>query len=170
MKKLLALLFAMVMLCSVASAADSFTFDPANAPYTGAWVDIGIGYQAYLPAEWYIMEVNDEMAAAGLVSLYQSPDFASAFAVSKHIATGSDGRIITDYDTLFIEYTAAGIEVYHLTINGMPVVGYDADDIGESGLFILDGTGTIYTLGFAPNSQAEVGMTILTSVQPLPAK
>ena len=172
MKKILALLLAMIMLCSVASAdMVTYNFTTADAPFQGVWCDISCGFMAYLPSNWYILEIPADMASDGVKGYFGTADGSCVLAVYDNAAMGSNGRLITDYDTLYAEYTNAyaayGIVVNHVMLNGQHVLAYDLDYYGESGLLILDGLGVLYTVAFAPNSNADYCAPILFSTQPM---
>lgn len=55
MKRLLMAFLCIVLMLSCALAEETVDSLAANAPYEGEWIDLGVGYEVYLPADWEVI-------------------------------------------------------------------------------------------------------------------
>ena len=75
MKKLLALVLALVMTLSMGSVlAEDLPIETIEQLYDGAWVQFEDGFEIYLPADWVEFETTPEMNAGGIFYLCGTED------------------------------------------------------------------------------------------------
>ena len=77
MKKMLALVLALLMMLGACAAAET-----AAIPYEGGWVQFEEGFEVYLPLDWNVLEVPEVMQEAGIFYIAASPDNARTFQVA----------------------------------------------------------------------------------------
>ena len=81
MKKLIAVLAALMMLFSLSAyAEEEFRVEDV---YEGVWVDFTDDhFQMYVPAEWPVMEITEQLREYGMYYAAVSPDGACSVSVS----------------------------------------------------------------------------------------
>ena len=162
MKKLLSIaLIALLVLTATAAFAE--TAAPANAAFEGTWVQFEDGFEIYLPSDWIVSDVTEDMLNAGIFYAVASPDGAHSMQVawSEDAGATTAEEIKAQMET---EYT--GVEI--LNINGIEFVSYEntADDC--TGIIALGQNGDMFLFNFYPNSDeafAPIAVTIATSIR-----
>ena len=79
MKKLLALVMALMMLLCSTAVAEEIAYEEF---FDGAWVKFEEGFELYLPSDWLILESTEEELAAGIAFSVCSPDEAYYMALA----------------------------------------------------------------------------------------
>lgn len=122
--------------------------------YDGVWVATGLGFDMYLPADWELIDITDEMAEAGLV--FGAGEEGGGANVMITCAALPEEVVDTyDIDALAEELAATYTSATYLDLNGIPAVGFDNDETKTSGFCILPGDGTLITGVIAPPSDDE---------------
>lgn len=160
MKKMLAMLLAVLTLCFGAAAmAESVEVTDVEGAFDGVWVQFeDAGFQIYVPSEWIDLEISDEEAESGVFFHAASEDGAYEMNITytelDHAITHEEMKAILEENST----NTADIE-----INGIPAVAcYDEDDDLYT-LFVLGENGIgMYAFGFAPAS--DDGMTQIADV------
>ncbi len=163
MKKLAALLLAVMMLACSASLAEETTI-AVEEVFEGVWVQFEDGFEIYLPAEWLEVEVTEEMLLNGIFyaainpegtqlvqigweGLEAEPDLAALAEAMKE--TCPDAQVIVINGIEMLMYTE--VETDTLTLA--------ARDAAEPGLYLF---------GLTPASDpdfVEVGTAIACSIR-----
>ena len=157
MKKMLAMLLAVLTLCFGAAAMAESVPEVDDAAEQAALTDLtangqlieGDGFQFYIPADWEVGELTDEETEAGYV-------FAAASA--------NEAMIIT-YEALDAAMTAEEVlpdlvEVYPtatvMDLNGTSVVAFHDADEDVLGIVVMDTVDPgYYIFMFTPASDAD---------------
>jgi len=145
MKKLLAILLTLAVLCSVsvsAFAADTdvttFTFaevaeDLAEIDADGLIHQVG-GYVLWLPSFFEEQELSDERIEQGYIANIMAADESAA--VIAFTDTNEEGA---DLETLAKAYTGAGLEAEVVEVNGVPGMLYVDETSDTLNLLFLEG-------------------------------
>ena len=174
MKKILALVLALVMLASTSAFAYSlteYTYDESQfAEVGGDWLafeDFGVMF--YLPDIFAALEVTAEQAEQGVVANFATSDLSAILSIGYGVASDLEGNALSYADGLADFYASIGMEnVDVLMINGLPVVGFTVpgQDVASYALYFNDATQLVFT--FSPASDAAIGALaglIMTSLQ-----
>ncbi len=162
MKKLMSLLLALVLSFGcIAAMAEAEA--PANAAFEGTWVQFEDGFEVYLPSDWLVLEVTQDMIDSGIFYAVSSPDGARsmqvAWAESVDAATAEDVKAQ-------LEGAYQGVEI--LNFNGVDFVSYDDTANDCAGIAALDPNGGMFLFNFYPASDEAFGpvaVTIATSIR-----
>ena len=155
MKKLLALVLALLMFLSSAAMAEEIVYEQF---FDGTWVQFEDGFELYLPSEWLELEVTDDMLEGGIFYAVMSPDGKYTCQV---------GWSPLDADYTYEEALAQVEAVYPgaklMEVNGIGLIcfGDGANDI--LGFAALDGAEPgLYMFFFTPMS--DENLQIMASV------
>ena len=161
MKKLFALVLALLMLASVACAAAEtaqeemptveISWEDVAAladKYEGDFVSVAdLGLYMYLPSSFANVDPTEEQAAAGVIAILASEELGGAVSITY--------QNMGDYDlNSFIEELknvgATGFEMD--AVNGLPALSYDldVDGVKTSSLVFEEGENNTITFSFAP--------------------
>lgn len=162
MKRIMSLLLVLALSFGcIAAMAEAEA--PQNAAFEGTWVQFEDGFEVYLPSDWLVLDVTQEMADAGIFYAVSSPDGARsmqvAWAESVDAATAEDVKAQ-------LETTYSGVEI--LNINGVDFVSYDDLDSDCAGIAALDPNGGMFLFNFYPASDEELApmaATIASSIR-----
>mgnify|MGYP000847473576 CR=1 FL=1 len=162
MKKLMSLLLVLALSFGCV-AAMAETEAPANAAFEGTWVQFEDGFEVYLPSDWLVLEVTQDMIDSGIFYAVSSPDGARsmqvAWAESVDAATAEDVKVQ-------LEGSYEGVEI--LNFNGVDFVSY-SDSVNDcTGIAALDPNGGMFMFNFFPASDEAFGpvaVTIATSIR-----
>ena len=162
MKKLLTLvLIAMLALTSSAALAESDA--PANAAFEGTWVQFEDGFEVYLPSDWLVLDVTDEMIQSGVFYAVASPDGARNMQVGWTEEAGAE-----DANAVKAELETTYTDVEILNINGIDFVTYFDAQNDSTGIVALGVNGDMFVFNFYPASDEEfapIAVTIATSIR-----
>ena len=162
MKKLVTLiLIAMLALTSTAALAESDA--PANAAFEGTWVQFEDGFEVYLPSDWLVVDVTDEMIQSGVFYAVASPDGARNMQVGWTEDAGAE-----DADTVKAGLESSYTDVEVLNINGIDFVTYTDAQNDSTGIVALGVNGDMFVFNFYPASDEEfapIAVTIATSIR-----
>ena len=156
MKKLLALLTALMMLFSVTAFAETVTFEDL---YDGVWMRFeDDGFELYLPSDWLQLQITDEILSTGIYYAIVSPDLANAFTVSWALMDE-----LFDIDTLEAAINMVYPGATRVALGYAEAVCYTdtASDMLAFAILDPDGMG-MYTFSFMPASTE--GMQLLASL------
>ncbi len=151
MKKQISIALALMMAASMSSFAmaeegagstvdNPVVFNYADideSVYEGAWIETGLGFDVYLPADWTISEITDEIAQQGI-----------AFVAGEDEENGGANMVISyteipaeagDYDLEQLGTELAGTyeEVLFADLNGIPAVVFSSDENEIAGYAFL---------------------------------
>ena len=146
MKRFLALVLAMMMLCVGVAVAEETVY-----PYEGAWVTFEDGFAVYLPADWVEVEVQDEWLEAGIFYVAASPDGARTVQIAwaeTEVTTYEElqAAMATVYPDATIVQNEAGIQF----------VTYENAENDVATLIALDATKNgMYLFNFTPASDED---------------
>ncbi|MBR6164953.1 MAG: hypothetical protein IKQ45_03365 [Clostridia bacterium] len=128
MKKLIALVLMLCMLCTVALADNEITWDQVYptleaAGITGDFVTFDeIAVKVFIPAGAEAVELSDEDKANGYIG-YFTDESGDAIAVQY---VNVDGMDLETYAAQVAE--AGGTEIETGTVNGLPCISYEYND------------------------------------------
>lgn len=150
MKRTISTALALLMTVSMASAAwaeedaagstpdNPVVFDYADideSVYDGVWVDTELGFDVFIPEDWDVSEITDEMAESGI-----------AFVAGEDEETGGANMVITvtelpedqayDLETLGEELAGSMTSAMYADLNGIPAVIFENEDTETSGFAI----------------------------------
>ena len=139
MKKLLALVMALMMLLCSAAVAEEIVYEEF---FDGTWVQFEEGFELYLPSDWLVLESTEEELEAGIAFSVCSPDEAYYMAL---MWQGLEAELtIEELQAALVE---AGFAVEPLEVNNIALlVMGDAEndtlsfigmDAAESGYYIF---------------------------------
>lgn len=177
MKKLLAILLTLAVLCSVsvcAFAADTDTMvftwedvaeDLADIDEDGAFHQVG-DYVLWLPSFFEDQELSDERLEQGYIANIMATDESAA--VIAFTDTNEEGA---DLEVLAEAYTGAGLEAEVVEVNGKPAMLYvDESSDTLNLLFLKEDDNTAETvISFYPLSDegfSSLAAMVLNTVQP----
>lgn len=161
MKKILALLLAMVMcFCVVSAMAEEAPAEAVEIPVVegGTWVPFtDYGFQICLPSDWNVMEITEEQTASGIIFSCANPEATRSFTVAY-----SEFEAATDIQTIAEGLATTYPEVQLMTINGMDFVTYSVTENDVVGIATLGGSGIgMYQFVFYPASDTDYGTLAL---------
>ena len=154
MKKIFALVLALVSLFSFAAMAETVELVP---------VTFEDGFQVSLPGNWIELELTDEIHAAGIFYAAASPDGANTVQISWNAleAEVSIEEVLADLAASYADATIIevnGIQFVGFTVVENDICGFTALDAAEPGL---------YTFWFTPASDesfVETAVAIVASI------
>lgn len=174
MKKLIPLLF-LILLCACAFAEeDMIVYDPAVFEVLGletqtlALEDFGMVFD--LPADMLELELTEADLAGGTIAAFAAPDLSRVMSVGFAQMVDPGGNPLEDYEALISYYQMFGAsDLEILDVNGLYALTYaiaDADIMGS--IYLFDDS---YALAFtfAPLSDegfVPVAASIMTSIRP----
>ena len=162
MKKLVSfVLIAMLALSCTAALAESDA--PADAAFEGSWVQFEDGFEIYLPNEWMVLDLTDEMIQSGVFYAVASPDGARNMQVAWSEDAGA-----ADANAVKTQLEATYTEVQVLNINGIDFVTYVDAQNDSTGIVALGANGDMFVFNFYPASDeayAPIAVTIATSIR-----
>ncbi len=140
--------------------------------YPGVWVDTGLGFELFLPANWDVCDLSEdeEYKDSGLMYLAKSPqkvldDYYGQVGISESQVNPAGTEDIyhalksdENYDYL-----------YYCDVNSIDCVCFESSSYNTSGLVFADG-GDLYTIAISPQGSARfnpVVQNILRSVRPV---
>ena len=167
MKKFAALLLALCLLGSVASAAD-LTWDAVSetaAQIEGEFKTFDeIAVKIWMPAVLKEAELSEEDRAAGYIGYYMPEDQTAAVAVQY---VDMNGMTLEEYEAKLKEDAdVSGIETG--TVNGLPAVSYDLQGKDTTAIAFTTEKGYILEVSCAPMSDEgfkAVALMIVCSIQ-----
>lgn len=149
-------------------SSGSITFTESVADYEGTWVSFEDGFRLYLPSDWSIYTVSDEMRQDGI--LYQAGDSSQAdgtpwisvnFGSSEGLTSLRDIAEVLEYGG----YTIDDI----FTVNGIDCVSYTEPDSDLCGLMFFHPQGLEYVVcvvGFSYSRNVDTIAAVLCSLSP----
>lgn len=173
MKKILALVMALMMLFSVSAFAETaYTYTEYNYDETlfaeigGEWIALeGLGLMFYLPDIYLPTEIPEFMTEVGVIGLFGTEAGSSIMTVSYGPAVDAEGNAITTLEDLAAFFTSTGAtNVDIILVNGIPVVTnlMAESDMVTYSVFFEDSTQCLFS--FVPASDANTavmaGLTI----------
>ena len=152
MKKFVALLLALVFAFTMAAAVaeETVTEEPViyavEDLFEGVWVQFEQGFELYMPAEWYMYEISEEMAAKGIMFHAGTEDMSHYFTL---VAAMSE----TPYtlEQMQAELVTVYTDAELIEANGVGLVRYTHEESGVRMYMAVDELGTtFYTFTFYP--------------------
>ena len=155
MKKLLALVMALMMLLCSAAVAEEVAYEEL---FDGTWVQFEEGFELYLPSDWLVLESTEEELAAGIAFTVCSPDEAYYMALAW---SGLEAELtIEELQAALVE---AGYPVEPVEVNGIGLlVIADADNNTLSFIGMDAAEPGYYTFIFTPMN--DENLQVLASV------
>ena len=155
MKKLLALVMALMMLLCSAAVAEEVAYEDL---FDGTWVQFEEGFELYLPSDWLVLESTEEELAAGIAFTVCSPDEAYYMALAW---SGLEAELtIEELQAALVE---AGYPVEPVEVNGIALlVMADADNNTLSFIGMDAAEPGYYTFIFTPMN--DENLQVLASV------
>ena len=147
MKKMFALVLALMMLFSVTAFAEEATVLPAEELFEGVWVQFPDGgFELYMPADWYSFDVTEDMMAKGIFFLAGTEDLSYSCTLA-----WTPFEAECTIEELYAEIVANEPEATLNVVNGVGLIVY-ADDANNLLNFVaLDGIDTgAYLFAFNP--------------------
>ena len=155
MKKLLALVMALIMLLSSAAVAEEIVYEQF---FDGTWVQFEDGFEIYLPSEWLELEVTDEMLEGGIFYAVMSPDGAYTCQM---IWSALDAEYTYEEALAEVDAIYPGAEL--LEVNGIGLICFADAENDILGFAALDGAEPgLYMFFFTP--MADENLQLLASV------
>ena len=151
------------------SLSGSIAFREDSSPYAGTWVPFDDGFRLYVPSEWDVLKITEEMYEDGI--LYQAASSSDEETAPWISVNFTDSRQIADTleeleQSLVDEnYWPDGI----LDVNGIPCIAYRTPKKDLSGLAFFHPGGQDYIMfvvGFEYSSNIDMIGTILCSLNP----
>lgn len=166
MKKILAILVALMMVLPIAALAEEdqqaytveITFDGSYIPFEED------GFQIYLPNEWIVFEITPEWEEQGIYFASGSEDGSQIMMLS--MMAGEGYELTNLAEEMSVSFT--GVQI--ITINDIGFVTYDIDESNSSGMVALNENGSAYNFVFTPADDADymtLAMQIMASIQNL---
>ena len=177
MKKLLAILLTLAVMCSLgvsAMAADAETDvtectweavekDAADIDKDGAFVQIG-PYSIWLPSIYAAQELSQERIDQGYVANIVAADQSSAVMVFT-----DTNEEKADLEALAKAYTGAGLDAEVIKVNGVPAMLYADKDSDTINVLYPQDEETTLTFSFYPYSDegfSALSYVMISSIQP----
>lgn len=113
-KKLLALVMALMMLLCSSAVAEEIVYEEI---FDGTWVQFEEGFELYLPSDWLMLEPSEEERAEGIAFSVCSPDEAYYMALAW---SGLEAEM--SIDELQAALTEAGYLVEQVEVNGLDLL------------------------------------------------
>lgn len=155
MKKLLALVLALLMLLSTTAMAEEIDYSQF---FDGTWVQFEEGFELYLPSDWLVLESTEEELASGIAFSVCSPDEAYYMALAW---SGLEAELTID--ELQAALVEAGYPVEPVEVNNIALlVMGDAENDTLSFIGMDAAEPGYYTFIFAPMS--DENLQVMASV------
>ena len=106
--------------------------------YEGVWVSTGLGFDVYLPADWVLVDITEEQAAAGLAFMAGEDGGGANMAVT--CTEIPDGYT---YDQLYEELKGANTNAIYASLNDIPAIVFENEETMVSGYCIMAENGLI---------------------------
>lgn len=175
MKKLLAILLSLMLLCAFATAEEpeGIVFDPAIMEQVpGQFMALeDYGLMIYVPEDMFSYEMTEEDKAAGCYAILIGGEGAIGLTIARTMVTDAEGNQATDHASIAATYTAMGMSGVSIgTVNGLGCIGYARPEAGLMGLDLVLTDGSVLNFIFtgvvddATNVYASV---VLSSIMPL---
>lgn len=147
MKKVLALVLALVMALSLTSvfaeAAEVVAYEDL---FDGVWVQFEDGFELYLPAEWVEYETTPEMNAEGIFYMCGSEDAAYTCTLA-WTALEEETSVEEAYEALAATYPGAEL----IEVNGIALIVFADLENSLLNFVALDATEPgLYMFAFSP--------------------
>ena len=172
MKKVLAMIMLVVMIgAAMGTAAFADEAEPGSTAdnpvemtledvdedlYDGVWVETGLGFDVYLPEDWVLVDITDEMADAGLVFM-AGEDGGGANLTITLAEIPEEVAKDYDYEKLGEELAQTNTTAMYALLNGIPAVVFENEETKVSGFAMLTEDGFIITgVISAPSDDEEV--------------
>ena len=171
MKKLIALIMALCLLCACAYAEETTEinwadFEEAASAIEGQFAPIAdLGVMMFIPSIFGNAEVTDEQKAAGVIALLSTADGAGSISFTYQDLGDMDG------EAFVAELTKAGATGFETAIlNGRTALNYDLEINGvkSTNVVISVDETKILTISFAPMNDegfAELAGILTASIQ-----
>ena len=181
MKKILALVLSLMMLCCCAYAEEevnSYVFDPALVEgLEGEYAAIAeLGVQMWLPANVVSLEPSEADVARGVIAVLAAEDGSLAVSITLAGVADADGNLITDLYGLAEFYAASGVTEMEIALfNELPALYYvlESNGVAYGNLAMMTSEGYVVAISALSNGEevnAELATVILTSVMPYVAE
>ena len=162
MKRVLSyILVALLVFSCTAALAESDA--PVNAAFEGSWVQFEDGFEIYLPNDWLVVDLTDEMLQSGVFYAVTSPDGARSMQVAWSEEAGAE-----DANEVKTQLEDTYTDVQILNINGIDFVTYEDVRTDSTGIVALGANGDLFVFNFYPASDEAFGpiaLTIATSIR-----
>ena len=138
--------------------------------YEGAWVDTGLGFDMYLPADWAVEEITDEMVEAGVVFVAGSEETGANTVITFTEIPEEAGDY--DMEKLGAELAASNSVAMFVDLSGIPAVIFENEESESDGFAMLtDGGYLISGVISGPRDVAfedndPLFQNIITSISP----
>lgn len=120
MKKLLALVLALMMSLSVTAVAEDAAVLPVEELFEGVWVQFPDGgFELYIPADWYSFDCTEEMLANGIFFLAGTKDLSYSCTLA-----WAPLETACTIEELHAEIVAAEPEATLNVVNGVGLIVY----------------------------------------------
>lgn len=149
MKKLIALLVAMMMLLAMPFA---YAEEEAEMPFEGEWYDFEY-FMVYLPSDWTEIEVTDDMAESGFYCVLVDAEGAHSmqFAYSELEEETTAEALVAQFQEAYGEENVTAFDV-----NGVTFFGYNDAEKDAVCIMALDPVDLgLYMFVFMPSSDAD---------------
>lgn len=169
MKKLLIWILVLSLalgLLSVTAFAEGQTGSSPDAPivmdyhnidttvYDGSWTATGLGFDVYLPSDWILVDITDELAAAGLAFQAGENGGGANLTVTK-VALPEEVKDSYGYEQLGQELAATNTTAAYANLNGIQSVIFENEDTKVSGFCVLPGDGSLISGVISAHSDDE---------------
>lgn len=131
MKKILALVLALMLCCACAFAEEaevySYAFDPAMAEgIEGEFIAFeDLGLQVFIPANFGFLEPSEADVARGVNYVLAADDGSMSMSITVAGVADAEGNLITDVEGLAAFYAASGVTEMEIAyFNEMPALYY----------------------------------------------
>ena len=153
MKKILALIFSLMMLFSVSAMAEEesnvLNFNEAvMAELPGEFVLLEeFGMMFYLPSSMQQIELTEADIANGGYAGW-TDGAAGGISIGCRPSADAEGNPITDYETLCAFYNESGLTSKMVTLNEIPCVTFSTEDASLFGVSYLLSDGSVLAFTF----------------------
>lgn len=153
MKKLLALVFALMLSfsCTLAEDLPFIVMDPELlAPIEGGYVLFEeFGLQMYMPASFVQFEVSEEGAAQGVRYNFGREDGSLLLHVGLAGVADTNGNLITNTTDLTTYHQAMeGVTAAEIVLNGLQCMTFEAPAVNKMGMAYSTADGYVVTFNF----------------------
>ena len=146
MKKLIALVMAMMLAFSCAAFAEEEIV--LEVSYDAVLVEMDYGTGIYVPSDWYMAELSEEQIEKGIFAFFTNEDMTETLQIS--IGAITEG--IT-YESLYAQFSELYSDVAIVELPNAQVLTYaDYDNGLMAALTIDEANGLLYTMNFLPYS------------------